>query len=319
MPYNNLTDRTDAAPLIPEEISKEIITSTTEASATLRMGRRLADMSKKQWRMPVTSLLPTAYFVSPGGTSDTGMKQTTEINWENIFIYAEELAVIVPIPEAVLGDSDFDIWGEVKPALVEAFGAAIDAAIYYGTNKPTNWPSGLVTQANSAGNVKSLASYTDLYDAILSEAGVLAVLETEGYFATGHIAHLSMRSKLRGARDADGNPIFKAAGEAGRKFAYELDGVPCDFPRNGAVASASSLLISGDWSQLAYSIRQDITYKILDQAVITDGSNNIQYNLAQQDMVALRAVLRLGWQLPNPANRIQPTKASRCAFAVLTA
>jgi hypothetical protein len=34
-------------------------------------------------------------------------------------------------------------------------------------------------------------------------------------------------------------------------------------------------------------------------------------------MVALRAVIRLGWQLPNPINRLQPTEASRYPFAVL--
>jgi len=34
-------------------------------------------------------------------------------------------------------------------------------------------------------------------------------------------------------------------------------------------------------------------------------------------MVALRAVMRLGWQLPNPINRINPNDATRYPFAVL--
>jgi len=50
-----------------------------------------------------------------------------------------------------------------------------------------------------------------------------------------------------------------------------------------------------------------------------DGAGNIIYNLAQQDMVALRAVMRLGFALPNPINRMNPTAATRYPFAVLTA
>jgi hypothetical protein len=66
-------------------------------------------------------------------------------------------------------------------------------------------------------------------------------------------------------------------------------------------------------------MRQDVTYKLLDQAVITDGAGKIIYNLAQQDMVALRAVMRLGFALPNPINRVNPVAATRYPFATLTA
>lgn len=38
----------------------------------------------------------------------------------------------------------------------------------------------------------------------------------------------------------------------------------------------------------------------------------------QNDMVAIRAVMRLGWEIPNPINAMVPDKAKRCPFAVLT-
>jgi HK97 family phage major capsid protein len=322
MPYNNMISRTDAAALIPQEVSSEIIKNVAEKNPLMRMARRLPNMSAAQRRMPVMSALATAYFVS----GDTSKKETTEVNWDNKYIDAEELAVIVPVPEAVLDDAEFDIWGEVRPALEEAFDVAIFQAVTYGTNIPASWTTnlgaaGLVAGATAASQVISLAAYTDMYEAILGEtpagvSGLLGLIEADGFMSTGHIAHVSMRRKLRNVRDADGQPIFLPSMQV--RGQYDLDGAPCEFPLDGSV-SATYLLQTGQWNQLVYSIRQDITWKILDQAVIQDGAGNIVYNLAQQDMVALRAVLRLGFALPNPINRMNQTAATRFPFAFLTA
>ena len=48
-------------------------------------------------------------------------------------------------------------------------------------------------------------------------------------------------------------------------------------------------------------------------------TGEILYNLMQNDMVALRAVMRLGWEIPNPINAMVPDKTKRCPFAILTA
>ena len=98
--------------------------------------------------------------------------------------------------------------------------------------------------------------------------------------------------------------------------AYELDGQRIEFPRNGAIDATKTLLIGGDWNQLVYAIRQDMTVTRSNQAVITDTSGKVIQNLYQQDMTALRFVMRLGWQLPNPINGINGT-ATRYPFGVL--
>ena len=323
MPYNNVISRTDADSLIPVEVSNEILKNVAERSPLLRMARKLPNMSRAQRRLPVMSALATAYFVS----GDTSLKQTSEVSWDNKYIDAEELAVIVPIPEAVLDDADFDIWGEVRPELENAFDVAIFQAVMYGTNIPSTWTTnlgaaGLIAAATAASHVISAAAYTDLYEAILGEtdagvSGLIGLIEDDGFMATGHIAHTSMRRKLRNVRTSDGDPIFLPSMQV--RGQYDLDGSPCEFPMDGSVDSTEGLLISGQWNQLVYSMRQDITWKILDQAVIQDAAGKIVYNLAQQDMVALRAVMRLGFALPNPINRMNQTAATRLPFAVLTA
>lgn len=305
----NITARTDLSGLIPEPVTREIIQGVTEGSAVLNMGRRLPNMTSKTQTMNVLDMLPTAYFVN----GDTGTKQTTKMKWDKKKIVAEEIAVIVPIPEAVLDDADYDIWGEVRPRLVEAFGKAIDGAILFGTNKPTSWRDSVLETCTKAGSVVAATPY--IYDDLLAEGGVIAKVEESGYLVNGIMSAIQMRAKLRGLKDKGGSPIFKTDMQGATPYA--LDGSPMYFPRNGAFDAAKALMIAGDWSELVYSIRQDITFKIFDQGIVQDPSDNsIVYNLMQNDMVALRAVMRLGWEIPNPKTAYNDTLSKYCPFAV---
>ena len=305
--------RDGAEALIPVQESHEIIQGVVEQSAVLQRGHRLANMTASQYKMPVLDLLPVAYFVN--GEGGAAKKKLTTMAWDKKVIYAEEIAVIVPISEAVLDDANYDIWGEVRPRLVEAFGQKIDGAILFGVDKPATWRDDVVTTATKAGATVALG--TDLYESILGETGVIAKVEEGSYFVNGHMADITMRAKLRGLKDTTGQPVFKSDMQTGTT--YTLDGSPMNFPRNGAFDRSKALMISGDFSQLAYSIRQDITFKLFDQGIIQDpATGEILYNLMQNDMVAIRAVMRLGWEIPNPINAMVPDKAKRCPFAVLT-
>nr|DAM20560.1 MAG TPA: major capsid protein [Caudoviricetes sp.] len=306
-----IIDRTGAESLIPVEESKEIIQGVVTSSAVLSRGRKLANMSSKTYKMPVLDMLPIAYFVD----GDNGAKKTTKQAWDKKIITAEEIAVIVPIPESVLDDSDYDIWAEVRPRVTEAFGKVIDGAILFDVNKPTSWRDGVVTTATKATAV--VTATTDLYQDILGEGGVIAKVEDSGFFVSGHMADISMRAKLRGLRDDVGQPIFKSDMQNGTN--YSLDGSPMNFPNNGAWDKSKALMISGDFSQLVYSIRQDITFKLFTEGVVQNTDGSIAYNLMQNDMVALRAVMRLGWEIPNPINSVQSDKTKRCPFAILKA
>lgn len=329
MPYNSLITRADSASLIPEDAAREILSNVAATNPLMQMARRLPDMPTAQRRMPVLASLATAYFVS----GDTGLKQTTEISWSNKYIDAEEIAAIVPIPEAVLDDVDYDIWSEVRPELVNAINYAINRAVLFGTNIPATWTTnmgaaGLLAAIVAASHAVDLSTQVaageDLYDTLLGSGGVISKIEADGFMATGHLSALTMRGQLRGVRAKVyngsaaanlGEPIF--ANDMQSASRYALDGQPIFFPTDGSIDSATALLFAGQWNQLVWAMRQDMTWKILDQAVIQDGSGGILYNLAQQDMVALRVVMRLGFALPNPINRVNSTAATRLAFAAL--
>lgn len=309
----SLIDRTGAESLIPVQEANEIIQGTITQSAVLSRGRKLANMTSKQYKVPVLDMLPIAYFVN----GDTGQKKTSKMAWDKKFIVAEEIAVIVPIPEAVLDDSEYDIWAEVKPRTTEAFGKVIDGAILFDAEKPSTWRDGLVATATKAGTVVTLNTQDDLFDKIMAEDGVIAKVEDCGYFVNGHMADISMRAKLRGLKDNNGQPLFKSDMQG--STSYALDGSPINFPNNGAFDKSKALMISGDFSQLVYSIRQDITFKLFTEGVVQNTDGSIAYNLMQNDMVALRAVMRLGWEIPNPINALKTDKAKRCPFAIMKA
>lgn len=310
MPTNNAIVRGDVDGLIPTQFSNEFIGAVAEESVLLRNSKRLRNMTRFEQNMPVMSALALAHFVN----GETGLKQTTEVNWEDVVVTAEEIAAIVPIAQSTLDDANIDLWAEIRPELLTAIGVVIDNAMLHGTNKPTSWPTDIVAGATAAGHAIEAGSGVDLYEEIMTEDGTLTFVEQDGFAVTGHIGHLSLKGKLRGLRDSEGGLIFSQNMQAANQ--YFLDGSPIQFPTNG-VMPATRLLISGDYMQLAYSIRQDITWTLATEGVIQDASGNIVYNLFQQDMVAMRVVMRLGFALPNPTNRVNETDATRYPFAVL--
>ena len=111
MPYNSLVDRTEAAALIPEDVSREIIKGTIEKSATLKLLRHRT-MTRAQQRMLGHSLLPSAYFVTWRLRLEADHRAGI---WANKYLDAEEIAVIVPIPLNVLDDVDYDLRSEISP------------------------------------------------------------------------------------------------------------------------------------------------------------------------------------------------------------
>ncbi len=293
--------RTDVDSLIEPQVANEIFEGVVRDSKALSMFRRLPNMTSDKTKLRVLDSLPVAYFVDE--TENNGRKNTTKMAWDKKFINAAELAVIVPIKENVLNDASIDIWSEVRPRIVEAFAKKIDNAMFFGVDKPTDWRTGLVPSVIAAGaevNETENGLYSDIND-------VMTKVEESGYDVNAILGGVGLKGKFRMMTDTTGQPLNTT----------EIGSVRREFMDNGVWDKTTSTLIAGDFSQAVYAIRQDVTYKILDQAVIQDPSDgSILYNLAQDDMVALRVVMRLGWEIPNPVNALNET-ATRFPFASL--
>ena len=90
----NIIGRSDLAPqMIPDQEVTEILKMAPEQSVMLANAKRV-QMSSQKYKQPVLATLPEAYWVD----GDTGLKETTKADWQELTITAEELAVIVPIP-----------------------------------------------------------------------------------------------------------------------------------------------------------------------------------------------------------------------------
>lgn len=306
MPYNNLVARSDVASRVPEDVSNAMLTNLGAQSAALQLGTRIP-VASNQTRMPVLSALPTAYFVN----GDTGLKQTTQAAWDNKYLHVEEIATIVPIPESVLDDAGFDVWGSIQPLMEGAIARTLDSAIFFGTNAPANWATegNLVGEAVSAGNVVARGTNNAAAGGLAGDlSDLLGTLEADGYVANGAVGNVTLKARLRQVRDTTGQKVLADADVP--QINYALPGL---WPTG---LNAAELLV-GDFNNLVIGVRQDMTYKLITEGVITDNTGAIQYNLPQQDMVALRLVFRAGYAVSNPINYQQGTEANRYPFAVL--
>lgn len=300
--YNAIITRNDTSAIENvNAIVDEIIQGVSQGSAVLPLLTKLPNMTNKQAKMAVLSALPEAYWVE----GDNGLKGTTKAAWAGKFITAEELAVVVPIAQSVLDDADYDIWAEIKPRVIEQFYKKIDQAIINGTDKPASWGDAIVTAATTKGFVVNPTS--NLYDDI---SDAMSLVEEAGFDVTGILGGVKAKGIFRkGLRDSTGQPLQGS----------EVTELPRAFAKNGSFDETAAKLIVGDFKQGVYAIRRDIEFKVFDSGVVTDSNGDIIYNLMQQDMVALRVTMRLGYQLPNPINVLQPTEALRLPFAYVAA
>jgi HK97 family phage major capsid protein len=309
MAGEKMITRTNAAALIPVDEVSQIVKGLRASCMAFKMLQKLPNMSTSTRTQPVLSLLPSADFVN----GDAGMKVTTNAAWDKKTITVGEVAAILPVPQAVIDDAEYNIWGETRPLLIEAIGRVIDNQVFSARNAkaPADWPDPIVPAAIAAGNKIALGTNDDIFQDISALYGILEDMEFD---VSSVLAQRSMKKVLRDQRDANGNPLYQALTAAQPAQIYN---VPTEFVKPGTWNKALAHMLCGDWGMGVYSIRQDMTFQIFDTGVISDDDGKVVYNLMQQDMVAMRVVIRFGWQVAVPID-IDRAYGTGYPFAVLT-
>ena len=301
--------KADALALLAHQDINEIIKPEISQSAALASFRTIR-MTAGTASMPVLAALPTAGFVAeepavPSSPTDA-TKPTSRVSWLNKNLVAEEIAVIVPIHENLLADSRFDIWAEVRPLVSQEVGRVLDAAVFFGVNKPSTWSDpALVPGAIASGNSVESGSGVDLAEDFNLAFGLV---EDDEFDVNAAFTGRFLRSELRGLRDTNNQPIYvdglRSDGNTSSVYGQDLF-----YVGNRSWNKTSALALVGDRSKVVLGIREDVQVKLLDQATIGG------INLAERDMVALRFKFRVAYAT---AYSTAGGGATNYPFAVIT-
>lgn len=301
------------------EVVSAIIQDTITSSAVLQLGN-VQRTNSRETVFRLQDTLPEAYWIK--GTTDalTGnpndgsraakdiaLKQTTSLAWRETKMEVEEMAVMVPLPDAWRADSDVD-FSEIRPLIVEAMQKKLDSAVLFGEDLPSSWAAngfhGILPGAIGHGNVVAAndPQFEDLADAI---AGMSEVMAEDGYDPTGFVTYPGFKWKLVRLRNADGTPIYGSQTVDGAP-AQTIYGQRLTEVRSGIwnTHKDDAYIIAGDWSNLRIMIRQDFEFAVSNSAPIFNTSGQLVLNTFQQDSQVMRVTFRVGATVVNPVKRL---------------
>lgn len=268
---------------VPTEQSKEIMKDIARGSSVLRLSK-VEPMTSDKKKFSIMTEGAGAYWVG-----ETERIKTSKADWIFPEMEAKKLAVIIPVTREKLNDTTINVFEEIKPTIAEAFYKAIDSACLFGTNSP--FAKSIYGVANTSGHKIALET-NGAGKLDLDVSDVMALIEDAGQDVNGFAGHYGLKNKLRKLRDANGNALFVPGVDQN-----DLYSNPIEFVRNGAFDKTKAELIAGNWNYSLIGIREGIEYEILKEATLQSVtmSDGKPLSLAENDMVAIKATMRLGF------------------------
>ena len=271
---------------VPKEQAAEIIKKVARGSSVMRLSK-LENMTSETKKFPVMTSGAGAYWVGEGKRIST-----SGATWIFPEVKAKKLAVIIPVTKEKLEDTTIDVFTELQDSIAEAFYQAFDKAAIFGKDSP--FATSILGGIDSVGAEIVDNSSVNLD---LSASDVMAKVEDAGYEVDGWAASIGLKNRLRKLRDSSGAPIYVDGTDQ-----TELYNQPIEFVRNGAWDKDKALAIAGEWKYSIVGVRDGISYEILKEATLqgTLDADGKPLSLAEQDMVAIKATMRIGYLCVKP-------------------
>ena len=271
---------------VPKEQAAEIIKKVARGSSVMRLSK-LENMTSETKKFPVMTSGAGAYWVGEGERI-----KTSGATWIFPEVKAKKLAVIIPVTKEKLEDTTIDVFSELQDSIAEAFYQAFDKAAIFGKDSP--FATSILGSIDSVGAEVVDNSSVNLD---LSASDVMAKVEDAGYEVDGWAASIGLKNRLRKLRDSSGAPIYVDGTDQ-----TELYNQPIEFVRNGAWDKDKALAIAGEWKYSIVGVRDGISYEILKEATLqgTLDADGKPLSLAEQDMVAIKATMRIGYLCVKP-------------------
>ena len=193
-----------------------------------------------------------------------------------------KLAVIVPFSEEFARDAE-SLYEALIARLPRALGEKFDNTVAGGGTAP-----GSNFDTFAAATAQSTA--TDVYDALVAADTDIA---THGGILNGFAISPQARGVLLGAKDSTERPLFINSVAEGA--VPMILGAQTVLSKGIFVAGTPNVLgIAGDWTQAMYGTVEGVRIDFSKDATLVSGNTTI--NLFQQNMLAVRAEIEIGFR-----------------------
>lgn len=272
MAETNFQSRADVT--LPVEVSSEIIQKTQEGSAVMQLARQIA-LPGPGLSVNIIDSDPEAEWVTEGAK-----KPVKKGSFSTKKITPYKLAVIVPFSMEFTRDAAA-LYRALVARIPLAMAEKFDATVFGSITKPGE----NFDQLNKV-NAQDLAS--DPIGALV--AADLDISEHDG-ITNGYALSPKAKAVLLTAKDTVGRPLF--VDSIAQDSVPTILGAPTYISKGCKTTDA--IAYAGDWTKAVYGVTQALNMTLSDQATLTL-SDGTTLNLWQQNMVAIRAEIEIGFR-----------------------
>lgn len=257
---------------LPSEISAEILQKTQEDSAVMKLARQIA-LPGRGVTIPVITGDPEAKWVA-----ETGKKPVSNATVSTKLLTPYKLAVIETFSNEFTRDAK-TLYDALVARLPKALAQKFDATVFGNGTKPGD-------NFDTLSAVTAQVIGTDTYKGLV--AAVADIAEHSGV-TNGFVFAPQGKSVLLNSVDGNGRPLF--VNNVSEGAVPVVLGSPTEISKGAYVEGEPATIgFAGDWTQAMYGTVEGVQIAISDQATVGE------VNLWEQNMVAVRAEIEIGFR-----------------------